>query len=143
PSTYVFRGIGRWLRHSDEALPPLRTVLFISWAGLRGADSLVLALALPLTTASGAPFVARDQIIFITFCVIFITLVLQGPTLAPLARRLDGGDNIEGAAEVAHDRLAAAEAGLKKLDDQRLTSDEHPEVIRYMRGLHRQRVRSL
>ena len=141
PSAYVFRGIGRWFRHSHEELPPLRSVLFIAWAGLRGADSLVLALALPLTTASGAPFVARDQIIFITFCVIFITLVLQGPTLAPMARRLGGGDDIEEAAEEAHARLAAAEAGLKKLDDPKLASEQHPEVIRYLRGRHRQRAR--
>jgi len=141
PSTYAFRAIGRWFRHNHDPMPPLRSVLFISWAGLRGADSLVLALALPLTTASGAPFVARDQIIFITFCVIFITLVLQGPTLAPLARRLDGGDNIEEAAEEAHARLAAVEAGLKKLDDPALISAENPEVIRYLRGRQRQRAR--
>lgn len=141
PSTYVFRTIGRWFRHSDEPLPPLRSVLFISWAGLRGADSLVLALALPLTTSTGAPFVARDQIIFIAFCVIFITLVLQGPTLAPLARRLNGGDNLEEAAEETHARLAAVEAGLKRLDGPDMESSDHPEVVRYLRERHRQRAR--
>ena len=141
PSTYIFRAFGRWVRHSNEPLPPWRSVLFIGWAGLRGADSLVLALALPLQTATGAPFVARGQIIFITFCVIFITLVLQGPTLAPLARRLDGGDNLEEAAEEAHARLAAAEAGLKVLDDPAMQSAPHPEVIRYLQQRHRQRAR--
>ena len=141
PSTYVFRSIGRWLRHSQEPLPPWRSVLFIGWSGLRGADSLVLAMALPLQTASGAPFVARDQIIFITFCVIFITLVLQGPTLAPFARRLEGGDNMEEAAEEAHARLTAAEAALRKLDEPAMASTEHPEVIRYLQQRHRQRAR--
>jgi Na+/H+ antiporter len=141
PSTYIFRAFGRWVRHSNEPLPPWRSVLFIGWAGLRGADSLVLALALPLQTATGAPFVARGQIIFITFCVIFITLVLQGPTLAPLARRLDGGDNLEEAAEEAHARLAAAEAGLQVLDDPAMQSAPHPEVIRYLQQRHRQRAR--
>jgi CPA1 family monovalent cation:H+ antiporter len=141
PSTYIFRAFSRWVRHSNEPLPPWRSVLFIGWAGLRGADSLVLALALPLQTAAGAPFVARGQIIFITFCVIFITLVLQGPTLAPLARRLDGGDNLEEVAEEAHARLAAAEAGLQVLDDPAMQSAPHPEVIRYLQQRHRQRAR--
>jgi len=115
--------------------------LFIGWAGLRGADSLVLALALPLQTASGAPFVARDQIIFITFSVIFITLVLQGPTLAPFARRLEGGDNLEEAAEEAHARLVAVEAGLKELEKPDVANSVEPEVVRYLRGRHRQRAR--
>jgi len=141
PSTYVFRSIGRWLRRSQDPLPPWRSILFIGWAGLRGADSLVLALALPLQTASGAPFVARDQIIFITFSVIFITLVLQGPTLAPFARRLDGGENLEEAAEEAHARLAAVEAGLKELEKPEIASSVEPEVVRYLRGRHRQRAR--
>ncbi len=45
PSTYIFRSFFRWLRHSHEPLPEWRTVLFISWVGLRGGDSLVLALS--------------------------------------------------------------------------------------------------
>lgn len=141
PSTYVFRTVGRWLRRSNDPLPPWRSTLFIGWAGLRGAESLVLALALPLQISSGAPFVARDQIIFITFSVIFITLVLQGPTLAPFARRLDGGENLEEAAEEAHARLAAAEAGLRELEKPEVAGSALPEVVRYLRGRHRQRAR--
>jgi NhaP-type Na+/H+ or K+/H+ antiporter len=141
PSTYLFRALGRWLRHGKEPLPAWRSVLFISWAGLRGGDSLVLAFALPLQTASGARFPAREQIIFITFCVIFITLVLQGPTLAPLARRFGFGADETEAAEDAHARLAAAEAGLRTLDDPAVASSDYPEVVRYLRQRHRQRAR--
>ena len=142
PSAYVLRAFFRWLRHGDEALPPWRQVLFIAWAGLRGADSLVLALALPLQTASGARFPAREQIIFITFCVIFITLVVQGPTLAPVARWLRiGADRAEESAEESHARLAAAEEGLRKLADPAIAGSAHPEVVRYLRQRHRQRAR--
>jgi len=88
---------------------------FIAWAGLRGADSLVIALALPLTTARGAPFPSRDLIIFVTFGVIFVTLVLQGFSLSPLVRHL----GIEGdAAEAREERLARvamADAALEAL----------------------------
>ena len=141
PSTYLFRVFFRWLRHGHEPLPSWRSVLFIAWAGLRGGDSLVLALSLPLQTASGARFPAREQIIFITFCVIFITLVVQGPTLAPFARLLGLGADEAEDAEDAHARLAAAEAGLRTLEDPAIASSQYPEVVRYLRQRHRQRAR--
>jgi NhaP-type Na+/H+ or K+/H+ antiporter len=50
---------------------------------------------LPTTLASGAPFAQRDLIIFLTFSVILVTLVLQGLTLPPLVRAL-GLAGIEG-----------------------------------------------
>ena len=141
PSAYIFRWFFRWLRHGHEPMPSWRSILFIAWTGLRGADSLVLALSLPLQTASGARFPARDQIIFITFCVIFITLVVQGPTVAPFARLLGIRANDEEVAEEAHARLAAAEAGLRTLDAPAITSSQYPEVVRYLRQRHRQRAR--
>lgn len=141
PSTYIFRSFFRWLHHSHDPLPEWRTVLFISWVGLRGGDSLVLALSLPLVTASGARFPAREQIIFITFCVIFMTLVLQGPTLAPIARWLGIRADEEDVAEEAHARLAAAEAGLRALDNPAMATSKYPEVVRYLRQRHRQRAR--
>lgn len=141
PSAYVFRAVSRWIRRSNEPLPPWRTVFFIAWAGLRGGESLVFALALPLQTATGARFPAREQIIFITFSVIFITLVVQGPTLAAMARWLGIGVDQDVAGEEAHARLAAAEEGLRVLADPAIASSAHPEVVRYLRQRHRQRAR--
>jgi CPA1 family monovalent cation:H+ antiporter len=141
PSTYLFRSLGRLIRGTHEPLPSWQSVLFVAWAGLRGGDSLVLALSLPLQTASGARFPAREQIVFITFCVIFITLVVQGPTLAPLLRRLGLGVEEEDAAEESHARLAVAEAGLRTLEEPRIATSSHPEVVRYLRQRHRQRAR--
>jgi monovalent cation/hydrogen antiporter len=141
PTSYVFRIVGRWIRRSDDPLPTWRAILFIAWAGLRGGDSLVLALSLPLATAAGARFPAREEIIFISFCVIFITLVVQGPTLAPFARRLGLPTGEGEEVEDAHARLAAAEAGLKILEDPAVASSRYPEVVRYLRTRHRQRAR--
>jgi CPA1 family monovalent cation:H+ antiporter len=45
---------------------------------MRGALSLAAALAIPLTVQGGAPFPGRDLILFLTFCDILLTLVLQG-----------------------------------------------------------------
>jgi monovalent cation/hydrogen antiporter len=140
-STYVFRSLGRLIRGSYEPFPSWQSVLFVGWAGLRGGDSLVLALSLPLQTASGARFPAREQIVFITFCVIFITLVLQGPTLAPLVRRLGLVVSEGESAEEAHARLSGAEAGLRRLEDPAIATSAYPEVVRYLRQRHRQRAR--
>ena len=41
--------------------PPWKAVLFVGWAGMRGGDSLVIALALPLVTSTGTPFPASGS----------------------------------------------------------------------------------
>jgi Na+/H+ antiporter len=141
PTAYAFRSLGRLIRDSHKPLPSWQSVLFVAWAGLRGGDSLVLALALPLQTAAGARFPARDQIIFITFCVIFITLVVQGPTLAPLLRRLGLSSEKRQEAEESHARLAVAESALRTLDDPQIAASPYPEVVRYLRKRNLQRAR--
>ena len=55
---------------------------------MRGAVSLAVALAIPLETDAGAAFPQRDLIIFLTFAVIFFTLVVQGLSLPALIHRL-------------------------------------------------------
>ena len=62
--------------------------LVIGWSGMRGAVSLAAALALPLTTDAGDPFPERALIIYLTFSVIFATLVVQGLSLPTLIHRL-------------------------------------------------------
>ena len=55
---------------------------------MRGVIALAAAIALPQTLADGSPFPHRNLIIFLAFCVIFVTLVLQGLTLPWLVRIL-------------------------------------------------------
>jgi CPA1 family monovalent cation:H+ antiporter len=140
PVAYIGRLIGRMIHIKRDRLPSWREVLFVGWAGIRGADSLVIALSLPLVVASGAPFPARDRILFITFSVIFATLVLQGPTLRPVALALGLHEDEREGDEEAHARLTAAEAGLTTL--ARLPATKaYPEVTRYLQQRHRQRAR--
>jgi CPA1 family monovalent cation:H+ antiporter len=141
PTSYVGQAIGRLFWRTRTPWFRFRDVTFVSWAGLRGSDSLIIALALPITTASGAPFPQRERIVFITFVVIFATLVLQGPTLPFVARALRIESDDDNDAEEAHARLVAAEAGLNALDSPDAASTEHPEVVRYLRQRHRQRAR--
>jgi monovalent cation/hydrogen antiporter len=63
---------------------------------MRGIISLVAALALPLTTNAGDPFPERNLILFLTFCVILTTLVVQGLSLPALIRALGVEDDGSG-----------------------------------------------
>ncbi|HEY5919530.1 MAG TPA: Na+/H+ antiporter [Chryseolinea sp.] len=83
PATYLPRLLSRRIREK-EPFPAVKMVTIVAWSGMRGVVSLAAALALPLTVAGSAPFPNRDLIIFLTFCVILATLVLQGLTLRPL-----------------------------------------------------------
>jgi CPA1 family monovalent cation:H+ antiporter len=86
PGAYMPRWFSKRIRQR-EPKPDLRSVTIVAWSGMRGVVSLAAALALPLTVNS-QPFPHRDLIIFLTFSVIFATLVIQGISLPHLVRWL-------------------------------------------------------
>jgi monovalent cation/hydrogen antiporter len=120
--------------------PPAERVA-VGWAGMRGSVSLAAALAIPLTTDAGAPFPERDLIVFLAFVVIFVTLVGQGLTLAPLIERLrlrdDGAEERE--ERVARRRIA--EAGLGRIDELGEPDWISPESVQRARNLFDYRAR--
>lgn len=68
--------------------PGWRGPLIFGWAGMRGVVSLAAALSIPLLIDEGQPFPNRNLILFITFIVILVTLVLQGLTLPWVIRKV-------------------------------------------------------
>jgi CPA1 family monovalent cation:H+ antiporter len=62
--------------------------LFLGWTGMRGVVSLAAALSIPVTLAGGIEFPYRNLILFITFVVILLTLLVQGLTLPYFIKRL-------------------------------------------------------
>jgi CPA1 family monovalent cation:H+ antiporter len=119
--------------------PTFGNTALIAWMGMRGAVSLAAALALPAVTDAGAPFTERPLIVFITFCVILFTLVVQGLSLPLVIRVLgvepDGRDELE----ENQARKLAARAALDRLD--RLAAEEwaREDTIERMRGMYRYR----
>ena len=114
----------------------VRGLVVVSWAGMRGVVSLAAALALPHTTSNGEPFLDRHIILFLTFCVIFVTLVLQGLSLPWLARKLkveeaDSDFRSEGQA-----RLTLLEEIVVEIDSL-IKKEESPE---YRESLERWRI---
>jgi monovalent cation/hydrogen antiporter len=117
----------------------------ISWMGMRGAVSLAAALALPLETDAGGPFPARELIIFLAFCVILGTLVVQGLTLPALIRMLRLEDDGLEAKEDAKARIYAADAALARLEellDEEWVRDDTAERLRGLYNFRRSRFKS-
>lgn len=86
---YPVAHIPRWLSKKvrQDPSPGWKNPLIIGWAGMRGVVSLATALSIPVMMNDQAEFPLRNLIIFITFVVIFVTLVFQGLTL-PLIIKL-------------------------------------------------------
>ncbi|MBA3672685.1 MAG: cation:proton antiporter [Gemmatimonadaceae bacterium] len=78
----VFRG-------TSERFSRARS-LILTWGGLRGALSMVLALALP------AEFPKRGLLIDLTVGVVLMSLLLQGLTMKALVRRVGHGEEASG-----------------------------------------------
>ncbi|HEY1842818.1 MAG TPA: Na+/H+ antiporter [Mycobacterium sp.] len=85
------------------------------WAGFRGAVSLAAALAVPLTTRSGAPFPDRNLIIFVVSFVILTTVLVQGSTLPAVVRWARIPEDLAHADELQLARCHGAQAALDAL----------------------------
>jgi Na+/H+ antiporter len=114
-----------------------RPRMISAWSGMRGAVSLAAALALPAATPQ------RDLIVFLTFAVIFATLVLQGLTLPKLIRVLhverDDGEE----REELRARLVATQAALARLEELADEDWTRDDTIERMTGLYDYRRRRL
>lgn len=123
-SAWVPRVLSRELQERDPT--PWRHAAVVSWTGMRGVVSLAAALALP------EPFPGRDIILFLAFCAIFVTLVIQGTTLGWVVRRLGVTEEVtalpepETAQTRAEITTAALEAVREHLDSPEAT--EHTEA---------------
>ena len=140
-AAWLPRALSRRLRERDP-MPSPAALGMIGWTGMRGIVSLAAALAIPLSAQRGAPFPARDAIVFITFVVIFVTLVGQGLTLIPLVKRLGLGRDGEGDAREIEVRVAALEAGLRKIEEMQAAAggDEERDVIERLRDEYAHRI---
>jgi monovalent cation/hydrogen antiporter len=128
--------IPRWISpalRTRDPLPAWPNIFLIGWTGMRGIVTLAAALALPVTTGSGAPLPFRAEIILISFSVILATLVLQGLSLAPLIRALHLEDDRELEREEMLARERAATVALKRLEELAEQSWSTPEQVERLR----------
>jgi CPA1 family monovalent cation:H+ antiporter len=140
PATYLPRMLSARLRELDPA-PPEAALFIMSWCGMRGIVSLAAALALPLALDGGAPFPGRDLIIFLTFVVIAVTLVLQGLSLALLIRVLRVGTDWSEHEEEQHARFALGKAAIAAIGELAAKENVPAEVAERIRAEFAEKVR--
>jgi monovalent cation/hydrogen antiporter len=140
PAAYLPRWLSARVARRDP-VPPWQWLFFLGFVGVRGVVSLAAALAIPLTTSSGAPFPDRDLILFITFGIIVITLVGQGLLLPSVvgwlglgAHAVDERDR-EQKAELAA-RTDALKLAQMRLEGLAANKELAPEVLAVLRARH-------
>jgi CPA1 family monovalent cation:H+ antiporter len=131
--------VARWIaqrrRSADPARRPSFTVAtVIAWCGMRGIVTLAAALALPDGTEGRFPY--RDLILFTAFCVVLVTLVVQGMTVRPLMRALDLRDDGTVEREIRLARAETARAALHALDGV----EQRTELVPLLRLKYQDRV---
>jgi CPA1 family monovalent cation:H+ antiporter len=146
PATYLPRLIER-VRIRDPS-PPWQWVFVLSFTGVRGAVSLAAALALPFALPGGDAFPYRDLILFVSFGVIFITLVGFGLGLPPVVKwlgvaqagRAERMAELESEIAARREALGVALKSLEAITDDRELSDE---VLKLLRARHETRTNQL
>jgi CPA1 family monovalent cation:H+ antiporter len=147
PATYLPRWLIPAIARKDPA-PVWQAPFMLAFTGIRGIVSLAAALAIPLSTATGAPFPHRDLILFLTFSVIVVTLVGQGLLMPKVIRWLGLADVARGerraeeADELATRRMAIECVG-RRLDELATERDLPGDVVEPLRAHHRERLRRL
>ena len=147
PATYLPRWLVPAIARRDPA-PAWQVPFILGFTGIRGIVSLAAALSIPLTTASGTLFPHRDLILFLTFCVIVVTVVGQGLLMPSVIRWLGLAElgRAERRAEEA-DELAARrqtiEAVMRRLDALAAERDLPQEIVDLLRGHLRERLQQV
>jgi Na+/H+ antiporter len=141
PVSFLGEWLGRWLGREEER-SPRRNLFITSWAGMRGVVSLATALGLPFVVNGGQPFPQRNTILFITFVVILVTLVVQGLSLPWLVRRLGVQESpAQRAAEEQQLRLTLTNESLSYIESL-IAEDADPNLL-ILREIQRRQARRL
>lgn len=139
PGAYVPRMLFKSIREA-EPRPNWQTVFIVAWSGMRGVVSLASALAIPLTLANGEAFPHRNLILFITFIVILITLVLQGLSLSPLIKKLGVEVTENTAIQSLALRIHLAESVLAYLDTNYTKQVEESDTYKRVRDRYERMI---
>ncbi len=139
PGAAIAYWIRRHLMHQEELPPSGKQIFIVAWTGMRGVLALAAAISLPTVLQNGSPFPQRNVIIFLTFCVIFATLVVQGLTLPAVIRKLGLAVGGERNLEEQQARLLILNTALNYLRDlARQAKSDHAaiyeDLIRHYQG---------
>jgi CPA1 family monovalent cation:H+ antiporter len=118
------------LQRSTERIPWVWSFV-LTWAGLRGAISMVLVLGL------AANFPNRELLVHMTFGVVVLSILVQGTTMNMLLKRLGlvtGKAEYQDRYEELRGRLLSAQAALGELDEVTKARALPPDASESLRG---------
>jgi monovalent cation/hydrogen antiporter len=147
PATYIPRWLIPSIARRDPS-PPWQMPFLLAFTGIRGVVSLAAALAIPLATANGEPFPHRDLILFLTFCVIVVTLIGQGLLMPSVIRRLGLSElgrrerRLDRAEELSR-RRQSIDAVLRRLDELAAERSLPRQIVDPVRAHHQERLAQL
>jgi monovalent cation/hydrogen antiporter len=142
PGTYLPRWLSPGIRRR-EPKPSLSLVTVVAWSGMRGVVSLAAALALPLTIQPGVAFPQRNLILFLTFCVIFATLILQGLSLPLLIRWMGIRPDGQAQREEHEIRLKLAYQSVEYIEENLSLGQVSDEVLNQIKTKYEIRIMRL
>jgi monovalent cation/hydrogen antiporter len=129
-----------WVRtcigHQNYERPKANQVFVIGWTGMRGVIALAAASSLPMKLADGSPFPQRNMILFLTFFVILMTVVVQGLSLPWVIRLLRLPRQDTGLCEEGRARHLMLQAAIDFLGERRNAAKGDDELHLYDDLLH-------
>lgn len=113
-------------RGEERASPDWKIIAATACAGARGAITLAGVLTLPLATASGAPFPARDLAIFLAAGVIVLSLLISSIALPLLLKDLQLPPDTDSQEQAAQARATLANAAIHAVEHL-MTASPHAD----------------
>jgi CPA1 family monovalent cation:H+ antiporter len=141
--TYVVFWYRQLQKRRDNAAPRPRELFVLSWGGMRGVLSLAAAFSVPYSLANGASFGQRSMIVYLTFCLIVTSLVLQGLTMPSLIRLMAIDSTNDEEREERYARRRLVEDVLRYLNRRRVQERFELAVVTEMLSIYERRLRAL
>lgn len=141
---YTVRGIWHFIHRNEpkrlkQSYTYLKQGIVVGWSGMRGIVSLTAALALPYSLMDGSPVHGRQLVIFLTFVVILLTLIIPGLTLPYIVKALKIRSTHSGPAssEVRKILSDTAEIAIEKEHNNKNINDDEKEfLLKYFHVRH-------
>lgn len=124
-------------------MPPITAIIVIGWTGMRGIVSVAAALAIPTVLASGKEFTERPLIIFLSYVVVLMTLVIPTLTLPLLLRFLPLEEPRVRFNDEVRARVAMAKAAARYLSALRASTWDDDHVLRELEERYRWQLNRL
>ncbi len=137
---YVYRKLRKF---PGNPVPKPRELLVLTWGGMRGVLSLAAAFSLPYALADGAVFKQRSMIVYLTFCLIATSLIIQGLSMPWLIRVLAiEGSNEEDIEERKARRIIVEEA-IRHLNRRRVQERYDLATVKDLISMYERRLHTL